>query len=81
MYKGDNTREQHNENKSDKHGTHHKPLREAQIEWENAVDELDLLVREANAKRFDVGAEVFDLAAANDGEAMGRFVHHVGDCD
>ena len=57
--------------------THECGVREALIERQYTLEERDLLVAERDLEGFDVGLEMLDLASADDGENVWRFLHHV----
>lgn len=51
-------------------------VREAQVKVIPGLDLRNILRRELQAEGFDVGLEMLDLAAADDGEEIGG-LHHV----
>ncbi len=50
---------------------------ESNIKVRCAVNLSQILARQTDAQRLDIGLEMLDLALANDGEYVGRLVHHV----
>ena len=55
----------------------HERVRESDIKVRLALQVLDLLVRQLDAQRLDVVVQVLDLTSADDGEHVGRLLHHV----
>ena len=54
---------------------------EALVEGDNVVERLDLLMGERDFKCIKVLVEVPDLAATDDGEDVGCFLHSPSDSD
>lgn len=50
---------------------------ETDIELGRALDLIDILGAQLQPQRLDIGLQVLDFAPADDGEHVGRFVHHV----
>jgi hypothetical protein len=63
--------------------THDQVMGEAQVQWSDRIEELEVLVGKSNVQRLDVLQEVLDLAPANDGEHEGCFMEDIrnGDCE
>lgn len=53
----------------------------ARLEWHNALQVLNLLVRQLDLKSLEVRLQVLDLSASDDREDVGCFRHHVGKSD
>lgn len=61
--------------------TYEEVVREPFVQWNSAIEECDLLRRQGNFERLDVGVEMLNLASANDGEDIWSFLHEVGNSD
>lgn len=55
--------------------------READIERDGRLEELDLFLRQANRQRLDIIHQVFDLATTHDGEHVRRFGQDIRQCN
>ena len=66
---------------SQKKQTHHQPPRKTQLKRQHVLNLLYIFIRQVDIEGLDVGEEVFDFAAAHDGEAVWGFVEDVGYCD
>jgi hypothetical protein len=61
--------------------THDHRPRKARVELDRVLQILNLLRRQGDVERGEVGEQVLDLATAEDGEDVRRFAEDVGDCD
>ena len=55
--------------------------REPRVKWYDALVVRNMLECEGDVESLDVGEEVLDFAAADDGEHIWDLLHQVGNCD
>ena len=58
----------------------HESQREANVKGNGVVNLINFSVRQADFESGDVGFQVADLAAADDGVGVGGLVSDVGEC-